>query len=120
MLYCTEVTHIGAFAADALSENMMILFNDNAPSDIADYCYIHPHAVLTDHIVPGTCLVLGAHRYPVTAVGEVANQNLEALGHITIRFDGEMVAEYPGSVHVQGERPEHLTTGMTIAFEMNP
>ena len=41
MLYRTEVTRIGEFAAEALSDNMMILFNDNAPADIADYCYIH-------------------------------------------------------------------------------
>ena len=97
----------------------MILFNDNAPADIADYCYIHPHAVLSGKIVPGVRLVLGEQSYPVTAVGDVANQNLEALGHITIRFDGETVAEYPGTVHVQGARPDQLVAGTAIIFEMN-
>ena len=50
MLYQTQVTKIGEFAAEALDDNMMILFDDNAPADVADYCYIHPHAALLDDI----------------------------------------------------------------------
>ncbi len=119
MLYRTEVTRIGEYASDALSDHMMILFNDNAPADVADYCFIHPHAALTGTILPGANLVLAGLRYPVTAVGDVVNQNLAELGHITIRFDGGDVAEYPGTVHVQGTCPDALATGIEIIFEMN-
>jgi PTS system glucitol/sorbitol-specific IIA component len=119
MLYCTEVTRIGEYASEALSDNMMILFNDNAPIDVADYCFIHPHAELTGHIIPGTDLILGDSRYPVTAVGDVVNQNLGELGHITIRFDGGLIAEYPGTVHVQGNCPDTLSAGTKIIFELN-
>ncbi len=31
----------------------------------------------------------------MTAVGEVAEQNLRELGHITLRFDGHREAEFP-------------------------
>jgi hypothetical protein len=31
----------------------------------------------------------------VTAVGDVAEQNLRELGHITLRFDGQPQAEFP-------------------------
>lgn len=31
----------------------------------------------------------------MTAVGEVAEQNLRELGHITLRFDGHRQAEFP-------------------------
>ncbi len=44
---------------------------------------------------------LGEQRYAVTAVGDVAEQNLRELGHITLRFDGQPQAEYPGTVHVR-------------------
>ena len=98
MLYRTQVTHIGEYAADALDDNMMILFNDNAPADVADYCFIHP-------------------RYPITAVGDVVNQNLAELGHITIRFDGGAEAEYPGTVHVAGKCPEALVLGTELIFQ---
>lgn len=119
MLYRTEVTHVGDYATEALSDNMMILFNDNAPADVADYCFIHPHAQLTGKIIPGANLILGSQRFPITAVGDVVNQNLGELGHITIRFDGGDVAEYPGTVHVQGICPDALVTGTAIIFEMN-
>jgi PTS system glucitol/sorbitol-specific IIA component len=45
--------------------------------------------------VPGAELQLGELRYPVTAVGDVAEQNLRELGHITLRFDGHREAEFP-------------------------
>lgn len=119
MLYCTEVTYIGEFAAESLQDNMMILFSDNAPSDIADYCYIHPHADLVGDIVPGHHLKLGSQSYLVTAVGNVANQNLASLGHITIRFDGNHIAEYPGTIHVHGDCPDFLAVGIPLIFATN-
>lgn len=121
MLYRTQVTKIGECAADALDDNMMILFDDNAPADAADYCYIHPHAALLGEIKVGGYLILGQSRFPITAVGGVVNQNLGALGHITIRFDGADEVEYPGTVHVRGSCPkvQDLEIGTEIAFEMN-
>ena len=96
---------------------MMILFNDNAPADVADYCFIHPAADLTGEIKAGGQFVLGASRYPITAVGDVVNQNLAELGHITIRFDGGAEAEYPGTVHVAGQCPEALVLGTELIFQ---
>ena len=119
MLYRTQVTHIGEYAADALNDNMMILFNDNAPADVADYCFIHPAAELTGEIKAGGQFVLGASRYPITAVGDVVNQTRAELGHITIRFDGGKVAEYPGTVHVEGICPDELVLGTEMRFELN-
>ena len=121
MLYRTQVTKIGECAADALDDNMMILFDDNAPADAADYCYIHPHAALLGEIKVGGYLILGQSRFPITAVGGVVNQNLGELGHITIRFDGADEAEYPGTVHVSGTCPTvpELEIGTEITFELN-
>lgn len=117
MLYRTQLTQIGEYAADALSDKMMILFNDNAPADVADYCFIHPAAALTGEIRVGGQFVLGAVSYPITAVGDVVNQNLGELGHITIRFDGGSVAEYPGTVHVKGTCPDELALGTELIFK---
>jgi PTS system glucitol/sorbitol-specific IIA component len=52
----------------------------------------------------------------VTAVGDVAEQNLRELGHITLRFDGHREAEYPGTVHVAGPVPEAIAPGCTLKF----
>ncbi|PYB01951.1 PTS glucitol/sorbitol transporter subunit IIA, partial [Serratia marcescens] len=51
-----------------------------------------------------------------TAVGSVATQNLRELGHITVRFDGEAEAEFPGSIHVSGPTPTDIPLGSTLSF----
>ena len=102
VIYQTTITHIGASAAMALDEQMLITFREGAPADIA--------------LVPGAELQLGELRYPVTAVGDVAEQNLRELGHITLRFDGHREAEFPGTVHVAGPVPEGIAAGCVLKF----
>ena len=102
VIYQTTITHIGASAAMALDEQMLITFREGAPADIEEYCFIHNHGELS-----------GA---PVTAVGDVAEQNLRELGHITLRFDGHREAEFPGTVHVAGPVPEGIAAGCVLKF----
>lgn len=71
---------------------------------------------LSGALAPGAELQLGEQRYPVTAVGDVAEQNLRELGHITLRFDGHREAEFPGTVHVAGPVPEGIATGCVLKF----
>jgi PTS system glucitol/sorbitol-specific IIA component len=116
VIYQTTITRIGDSAPDALSDNMLITFREGAPADIAEFCFIHNHGTLSGTLQPGTCFELGEQRYPVTAVGNVAEQNLRELGHITLRFDGQTQAEYPGTVHVTGPVPEEIVPGYILKF----
>ncbi|HDT6508880.1 TPA: PTS glucitol/sorbitol transporter subunit IIA [Klebsiella aerogenes] len=116
VIYHTTITRIGASAATALEEQMLITFREGAPADIEEYCFIHSHGELAGPLVPGAELQLGDRRYPVTAVGEVAEQNLRELGHITLRFDGHRQAEFPGTVHVAGPVPDAIATGCVLKF----
>lgn len=79
VIYQTTITHIGACATMALEEQMLITFREGAPADIEEYCFIHNHGELAGTLQPGAELQLGEQRYPVTAVGEVAEQNLREL-----------------------------------------
>ena len=72
VIYQTTITHIGACATMALEEQMLITFREGAPADIEEYCFIHNHGELAGTLQPGAELQLGEQRYPVTAVGEVA------------------------------------------------
>lgn len=49
-------------------------------------------------------------------LGDVAEQNLRELGHITLRFDGHREAEFPGTVHVAGPVPEGIAAGCVLKF----
>ncbi len=115
-IYQTTITRVGENARDALEDNMMITFREGAPADIEAFCFIHSHGALSADLMPGCTLELGGHCYPVTAVGDVAGQNLRELGHITLRFDGHAQAEYPGCVHVSGPVPDDIAAGSTMKF----
>ncbi|WP_063099924.1 PTS glucitol/sorbitol transporter subunit IIA, partial [Escherichia coli] len=81
------------------------------------YCFIHCHGELKGALHPGLQFSLGQHRYPVTAVGSVAEDNLRELGHVTLRFDGLNEAEFPGTVHVAGPVPDDIAPGSVLKFE---
>jgi PTS system glucitol/sorbitol-specific IIA component len=115
-IYQTRITHIGDFAREALSDQMLITFREGAPADIQDYCFIHQHGQTEGELHRGACMELADVLNPVTAVGEVAMQNLRELGHITLRFDGSAEAEYPGCVHVKGVTPEDIPLGSILKF----
>jgi PTS system glucitol/sorbitol-specific IIA component len=116
VIYQTTITQIGECARDALSDRMLITFREGAPADVAEFCFIHCHGELSGALRPGAQFELGDQCYPVTAVGDVAELNLRELGHITLRFDGQTQAEYPGTVHVAGEVPAGITPGCTLKF----
>lgn len=116
VIYQTTITRIGQSAADALSDQMLITFREGAPADIEEFCFIHCHGELNGKLKAGGQLELGKARYAVTAVGDVAEQNLRELGHITLRFDGQPRAEYPGTVHVEGPVPQAVTPCCTLKF----
>ncbi len=51
----------------------------------------------------------------MTAVGEVAEQNLRELA-LTLRFDGHREAEFPCTVHVAGPVPDAIAPGCVLKF----
>jgi PTS system glucitol/sorbitol-specific IIA component len=115
-LYSVEISKVGESAAEALSDDMLIIFNELAPADVVEYCFIHNHDILQGEIVVGGNVVIDGVTYPITAVGDAVNQNLGNLGHITMRFDGAVAADFVGSLHLSGAQPQSLTAGSTITF----
>ncbi|WP_393948033.1 PTS glucitol/sorbitol transporter subunit IIA [Kluyvera intermedia] len=116
VIYQTTITRIGQSAPDALCDQMLITFSEGAPADIEEFCCIHCHGELNGTLQPGVQFELGEHRYPVTAVGSVAEQNLRALGHITLCFDGMSEAKFPGTVHIAGPAPDDIAPGCILKF----
>lgn len=108
IIYHTKFTRIGEVAREALAEKMLITFKENVPPELADYCFIHCHGELTQAVQVGDMVEFDGVEYAVTAVGEVANENLSTLGHVTWWFDGATQAQYPGTIHLAGDVPNHI------------
>ncbi|PLR35633.1 PTS glucitol/sorbitol transporter subunit IIA [Chimaeribacter coloradensis] len=111
-VYESTFISVGPSANESLEDNFLITFGEGAPRDVAEYCFIH-RADVNDGgaFGAGSMLTIGESEYLVTAVGNVARENLRDLGHITVRFDGAAQAEFPGTVHVAGRAPASVEPG---------
>ena len=117
VIYHTFVGEIGDAVDSFLDEGMFILFGQGAPDALKDYCYIVDVTASTGAIVAGQSLRLDDESYTITAVGEVARQNLDGLGHITVVFNGATNAKMHGSVYVETATPPKLSVGSVITIE---
>ncbi|SJZ74648.1 PTS system, glucitol/sorbitol-specific IIA component [Pilibacter termitis] len=115
-LFETTITAIGIEAEKLAEENMVILFGDEAPDFLADYCYKIILKNLEGEIHAGMTLQIANVPYEIMAVGDVVVKNLNELGHITIKLDGSTNAELPGTLYVEEKELPEITVGTTIAI----
>lgn len=112
-IYLTEVTDLGPEAAEFFGADLMILFAEGAPEELAEISVIHrPSEVREAPPAPGDVLVLGEHELRITAVGEKAWKNVLDLGHAVFKFSGLSEAELPGEIHT--EAPQGLDLASVV------
>ncbi|MFK4997905.1 PTS glucitol/sorbitol transporter subunit IIA [Bacillus sp. N9] len=117
--YETRINKIGPSVADFFGEKMLILFGDNAPAELAEYCVLIDVNDVEGDIVPGDTLQLGESKYNITAVGDAVKQNLSSLGHITLKFDGSQTPELPGTLYLEDSDISDVATGDLIQIYSN-
>ena len=110
------IVKIGANAADFLEENMLIFFQEDVPPYLADFCYLSRPSKGGYGIQVGDRLILDGESFPVTAIGDVALENFEKLGHLTVRFDGAAAPAQPGTMHVGKGAVPALHAGSSVVF----
>ena len=96
--YSTTVTRVGVLVPDFLAQGMLIIFGDNAPAELHDICALHRPDIQVGGIQPGDHLLLDDATFTILSVGDVANANLTALGHVSFKANGSTDAQLPGDV----------------------
>lgn len=119
LIYSTTVDKIGKCAEEFLEHNMFIVFKNNAPQELEDYCYIHSENNLVKNIQKGDCLYIDESEYKIMAVGDVVNQNLRDLGHITFKFSGSEDASVQGTLYLENKKIAPLGQGTIIKIIRN-
>lgn len=116
--YCAKVTAIGPEALSLLEVNMLIIFNENAPEELAEITVMHTIEELKEDVVKGDVVTLGGHDYEVVFVGSEANYTLRELGHCTFYLYGEGVEyrELPGYIILKCDEQPKFEIGQTIAI----
>lgn len=116
-MYQTTIKGIGKDAKAFEAEKMMILFGDNAPSELADFCYVIDLVSVNEDITEEHILKLDDVSYRITSVGDAVRKNLNDLGHITLKFDGSTTAGQSGSLYLEDKEVAGVETGSTITIE---
>ncbi|MBR0600606.1 PTS glucitol/sorbitol transporter subunit IIA [Sinanaerobacter chloroacetimidivorans] len=111
MDYKSQITGMGPMALDFLTENMIIVFNDNAPGELAELSVLHKECKLDQDIKVGDVVAIGNSSYMVTAVGEEANKTFYTMGHCTFKFTGKMEVELPGHIELSGDALPEIKVG---------
>ncbi len=109
--YDTAVTRVGSMVPDFLEKKILIFFGEGAPDELHDICVLHEPDVRLGGLTVGDIVVLDGHRFPILAVGSVANDNLVNIGHIDLKFNGKTTAPLGGDVCLPDEAPPMLAAG---------
>lgn len=113
VIYENKVKALGECVDEFKDANMFVLFGDNAPEEITDYCYHVDVTPLHGEIAVGQTLILDGMSYKITAVGAEAPVTLAGLGHCSVSFSGQTEVELQGTIYVEGTMPE-LHVGSSI------
>jgi len=98
--YTAEIREVGSNVEAMLQDGLLILFNESAPADLRPFCVVTASNEETGEVKVGDELTISDRTYTITAVGNVANENLYSLGHVTLCFDGAEEPQLPGHIHL--------------------
>ncbi len=118
--YASVVVSVGDLASEFFDAGIVVLFGEDAPEELADFAVIHRPTVTGGDLAPGDLVHLGDEVITVLAVGEVADENLVNLGHLSLKRNGEQEAALPGDVCCDRGPIPSLVPGDTIRIVAGP
>ena len=113
-IYSTTVKAIGKEAKSFQDQKMLILFGENAPIELRDYCFNIEVKGLEEPIAKAMTIFFDEQIYKITAVGTHASKTLATLGHLTITFDGKLEQTLPGTLHLEDKTYPIVEVGTVI------
>lgn len=96
--YASVVVSVGVMASEFFAAGIVVLFGEGAPEELADVAVIHRPTTTDGGIAVGDRVHLGDEVLTVLAVGDVADENLVNLGHLSLKRNGQHEAALPGDV----------------------
>lgn len=104
-IWRSTVEYIGDGAAEMFEAGVYIFFGRPVPDALAEISLVHagPEEAFAPLNV-GDMLCLGDKCARITAMGDIANDNLEKLGHVVVYLNstGKLL---PGAIRAEGELP---------------
>lgn len=121
MKFEVKITGWGADALEFLNPdcNFIIIFNEDAPPELADISVLHTKFDMKEEPKAGDTMMICDKKYKITAVGWEAINTLRDLGHCTVSFRGMSEVERPGMIELDGPEftADDLKVGGMITIE---
>lgn len=114
IIYENKVKALGPCVEEFKDTGMFILFGENAPEELRDYCYSVDITPINGTIAAGQIFKVGDAEYKITAVGEEAPKTLAGLGHCTVHFSGRTDVDLPGAIYVEHKPMPNVEIGTVI------
>jgi len=115
-IYEVEIISLGEDSGTMLENNIITLFAEEAPSELAKVSVVNEKSELKGKVEKGDIISIDNQNYEITAVGEIANNNIRKLGHVTLRFNGKTTTKLPGDINLEKSEPPDLHEGTTISI----
>ena len=115
--YATTVTAVGEQVAEFVSSGLLIWFAEGAPEELHFFAVLHRPTVTTGGVRPGDLVRIDDKEFRVTAVGEVANENMVNLGHMDLKANGETEPPLPGDICLEKFPLPSPRPGTTLVIE---
>lgn len=114
--YRATVTGMGDTAGRLIESGLLIIFNNNAPAELADLSVLHTIEELRADVAQGDVVTICGTAMPVLQVGDEANHTLRTLGHCTMMLQGEEVVKHclPGYIVVDCPKKPEIRMGGSI------
>ena len=115
--YSTTVTAVGEQVAEYVDNGLRIWFAEGAPEELHFISVLHRPTITTGGVRPGDTVRIDDRAYRVTAVGEVANDNMVNLGHMDLKANGEVEPPLPGDICLEELPLSEPRPGTTLVIE---
>lgn len=112
------ITEIGAKAIDK-DEQLLIFFGDKATATLKEYSIIQEIKDAQDlQVNIGDTIYFGDQAYQVTFVGNIANETLQTIQHVTFVFS-EVPSEnqLSSAIYLTPQRLPKIEVGMKIVYQ---
>ena len=115
--YATMVTAVGEQVPEFVGQGLLIWFAEGAPEELHFFAVLHRPTVITGGVRPGDVVRIDDKAFRVTAVGEVANDNMVNLGHMDLKANGASEAPLPGDICLEELPLPEPRPGTTLVIE---
>jgi PTS system glucitol/sorbitol-specific IIA component len=115
--YATTVTAVGEQVGEFVGQGLLIWFAEGAPEELHFFTVLHRPTVTIGGVRPGDLVHIDDRTFRVTAVGEVANDNMVNLGHMDLKANGASEAPLPGDICLEELPLPTPGAGSTLVIE---